>query len=281
MSEPRRLLTDVEGATPFERDLLESYAAEQPSAAARARALGIATVAAGTVATIGATAGAAGAAAPKAAGLAGLAIVKWVLVGVAVAGSATAAVVAVRSDHDRAPLAVTASPAAPPTAPTAPRATPAPTTATPATPEPVVEPLAISPADLEAAPAVAAPVGPSGHVASATVAAVAPAPPVTAAPSGGSLPAEIAALDRARRSLESGDPAQALAQVDAYEARYPNGTFSEEAEVLRIEALVKRGDRTRAASVGQRFLAAHPASPHAPRIRAILSPSNPATTTLP
>lgn len=280
MSEPRRLLTDVEGATPFERDLLESYAAEQPSAAARARALGIATVAAGTVATIGA-AGAAGAAAPKAAGLAGLAIVKWVLVGVAVAGSATAAVVAVRSDHDRAPLAVTASPAAPPAAVTAARATPAPT---PAPPEPVVEPLPISPADLEAAPAVAAPVTPSAHVVSApvvTVAAVAPAPPVTAAPSGGSLPAEIAALDRARRSLESGDPAQALAQADAYEARYPSGTFSEEAEVVRIEALVKRGDRTRAASVGQRFLAAHPASPHAPRIRAILSPSNPASPPLP
>ncbi len=270
MTEPRRLLTDLEGATPFERDLLESYAAEQPSAAAKARALGIATVAAGTVAAIG-IAGA-GATAPKAAGLAGLAVAKWVLIGVAVAASATAAVVVVRSDRSRDPAAVTtASTAAPPSAATAATAAgraPAPTTA-PATVEPAAEPPPISPADLKAAPPVVTPSAPStGHI------AVAPVAPATV-PSGGSLPAEIAALDRARTSLEGGDPAQALVQVDAYEARYPNGTFSEEAEVLRIEALVKRGERARAASVGQRFLAAHPSSPHAPRIRAILLPSKP------
>jgi TolA-binding protein len=134
----------------------------------------------------------------------------------------------------------------------------------------VVEPPAISPGDLKAAPSVRAPSTAAPRAAATTSVA-----PVAAAPAGGSLPAEIAALDRARKALEGGDPAQALGLVDAYEAQYPNGTFSEEAEVLRVEALAKRGDRARATAAGQRFLAAHPTSPHAARIRAILAPSNP------
>ncbi len=262
MSEPRRLLSDPDGATPFERGLLESYSAEQPSAAARTRALGIASVAAGTVATIGVAAGA-GAAAPKAAGLAGLAVFKWVVIGVAVAGAATAVVV-VRPDPE--PV-VTTSTKASPVAPAKATAAVAPTPQVTAVAEAMVEPPAISPADLRAAPSAPAPVA---QRATATPVAAAPA-----APASGSLPAEIAALDRARKALEGGDPAQALTLVDAYESQYPNGTFSEEAEVLRIEALAKRGDRARATSAGQRFLAAHPTSPHAARIRAILTPSNP------
>ena len=262
MSEPRRLLSDPDGATPFERGLLESYSAEQPSAAAHTRALGIASVAAGTVATIGVAAGA-GAAAPKAAGLAGLAVFKWVVIGVAVAGAATAVVV-VRPDPE--PV-VTTSTKASPVAPAKATAAVAPPPQVTAVAEAMVEPPAISPADLRAAPSAPAPVA---QRATATPVAAAPA-----APASGSLPAEIAALDRARKALEGGDPAQALTLVDAYESQYPNGTFSEEAEVLRIEALAKRGDRARATSAGQRFLAAHPTSPHAARIRAILTPSNP------
>lgn len=264
MSEPRRLLSDPDGATPFERGLLESYSAEQPSAAARTRALGIASVAAGTVATIGVAAGA-GAAAPKAAGLAGLAVFKWVVIGVAVAGAATAVVV-VRPDYEPV-VVVTTSTKASPVAPAKATAAVAPTPQVTAVAEVMVEPPAISPADLRAAPSAPAPVA---QRATATPVAAAPA-----APASGSLPAEIAALDRARKALEGGDPAQALDRVDAYELQYPNGTFSEEAEVLRIEALAKRGDRARATSAGQRFLAAHPTSPHAARIRAILTPSIP------
>ena len=262
MSEPRRLLSDPDGATPFERGLLESYSAEQPSAAARTRALGIASVAAGTVATIGVAAGA-GAAAPKAAGLAGLAVFKWVVIGVAVAGAATTVVV-VRPDPEPV-VVVTTSTKASPVAPAKATAAVAPTPQVTAAAEARVEPPAISPADLRAAPSAPAPVAPR-----ATPVAAAPA-----APASGSLPAEIAALDRARKALEGGDPAQALTLVDAYQSQYPNGTFSEEAEVLRIEALAKRGDRARATSAGQRFLAAHPTSPHAARIRAILTLSNP------
>ena len=262
MSEPRRLLSDPDGATPFERGLLESYSAEQPSAAARTRALGIASVAAGTVATIGVAAGA-GAAAPKAAGLAGLAVFKWVVIGVAVAGAATTVVV-VRPDPEPV-VVVTTSTKASTVAPAKATAAVAPTPQVTAAAEAMVEPPAISPADLRAAPSAPAPVAPR-----ATPVAAAPA-----APASGSLPAEIAALDRARKALEGGDPAQALTLVDAYQSQYPNGTFSEEAEVLRIEALAKRGDRARATSAGQRFLAAHPTSPHAARIRAILTLSNP------
>jgi hypothetical protein len=236
VSEPRRLVSDPEGATEFERELLESWSAEQPSAAARARALGIASVAAGSVLGAGAAA-----AAPKALSAS---LTKWLIVGLALAGATAAAVVALR--HEPAPVAVVAPPVPAP---------PVPVAAPPATKE---EPT-IAIADLKSATPVAAP-----H------AAVAPP-----AASGGTLAAEIAALDEARRSLRDGDPARTLAHVDAYERRFPAGAFTEEAEVLRIEALVRSGDRARAVAVGQRFLAARPTSPHAARIRAILPASTP------
>jgi hypothetical protein len=84
------------------------------------------------------------------------------------------------------------------------------------------------------------------------------------------LAEEIAAIDRARSALTDGDPTRSLRLIDRYEQRFRNGAFVEEAEVLRIEAHLRRGERTAASRVGARFLAAHPSSLHAARVRALL-----------
>lgn len=268
MSDPRRILDGPE-ASPFERELLESWSAEQPSAASRARALAIAGAAAGTLAaaataasasTTGAGA-AAGAAAPNAAG-AGLAVsLKWGFLFAFVAASAVAGIVVLGGSHaSEAPPAATGTTTAAATAVT---------TVEPTNPSaPAVEPKALSPADLPPAAAPAAVPAPSPNARASAAAAAAPS-------SESSLSGEIAAFDRARAAFDAGDSDRALALVDAYEKRFPAGTFVQEAEVLRVQALSRKGDAAGARRAGQRFLAAHPTSPHAARIRAILDSSSP------
>lgn len=87
-----------------------------------------------------------------------------------------------------------------------------------------------------------------------------------------SLTDQVAAIDHARTTLEGGDESNAIAQVDAYEARYADGAFRQEAELLRIDALDKRGEREKATAAGRRFLKAYPKSPHAARVRALITP---------
>jgi outer membrane protein assembly factor BamD (BamD/ComL family) len=58
--------------------------------------------------------------------------------------------------------------------------------------------------------------------------------------------------------------------VDAYEAEYPGGAFTQEAEVVRVDALVREGNRAEAERAGKRFLSAYPKSPHAARVRTLL-----------
>jgi hypothetical protein len=270
MSEPRRLL-DGPATTPFERGLLESWASEQPSPAARARALSIAGVAAGTLAAAtAATAAAAstsGAAAGAGVGVA--AIAKWGVLLALVVGSAVGGVLVLSSartadapPRDAPPGAVPTSSLATATM-TALAAQPSPIAPTP-TPPPSGEPKVVSPADLPAAAPAAAP-------------AALPVATVPAATSGAtatrSFAEEIASFDRARAALDAGDSDRAIALVETYERRFPAGTFLQEAEVLRVQALTRKGDSASARRVGQRFLAAHPTSPHAARIRAILDES--------
>lgn len=142
--------------------------------------------------------------------------------------------------------------AAPATAP----ATPAATTNTPArAPAP---PLAPGVPSAEPSRAEAAPLPRSS-------ARPAPAPSAS-----GDLREEIALLDRARSAVRAGDGSGALAVLSDYQRRFPRGTFSQEATVLRVEALAKSGQMSGARQLGQRFLAAHPESPHAERIERLL-----------
>ncbi len=68
-----------------------------------------------------------------------------------------------------------------------------------------------------------------------------------------SLADQIAAVDRARAELENGDPRGARKLADAYESEYPGGAFTQEAEVVRIDALVHEGNRDAAERAGKTF----------------------------
>ena len=84
------------------------------------------------------------------------------------------------------------------------------------------------------------------------------------------LESEIAAVDLARGQAASGDWAGALRSLDAHNRRYPNGVLSEEADLLRLEAVAAERENAVAALLAQRFLVRHPASVHAETVRSLL-----------
>jgi hypothetical protein len=257
MSDPQRLL--AEGANDFERDLLRSWEVEQPNDAARARVLaaaglGVAVTAAATATKLGAAAG--GSIAPKAIASAGGAVIaKWLAVG-AVGLAITGATVGyvrhaarVRRAEEAAARAATPENAVASSAPVS-----APVAASATAPDGTPEAVPVAPAS----PHTRSRVNPREH-------GSAPGAP-------GALGEQVSALDSAHRALAAGDAASAIRQLDEYEARFPEGALVDEAEVLRVEALVATGDRAAAERAGQRFLAAHPNSPHATRVRALIAP---------
>jgi len=74
---------------------------------------------------------------------------------------------------------------------------------------------------------------------------------------GSSLAEQVQSLDRARVALGSGDSSSALREIAHY-------------RVLEIEALAARGERSLAATRAADFVAAHPDSPQADRLRALI-----------
>lgn len=90
-----------------------------------------------------------------------------------------------------------------------------------------------------------------------------------------SLPEQVQSLDRARVALGSGDAGTALAEIAHYRQAWPNGVFLTEASVLEIEALAKRGESALAAQRAQAFVEAHPDSPQAERLRALIPAARP------
>jgi hypothetical protein len=96
-------------------------------------------------------------------------------------------------------------------------------------------------------------------------AVVPPAPPALA------LKREVELLDGARRALRVGDSEQAERALREHAREFGGGVLGPEAEVLRMEVLLKRGDRAGAAAAARSFLARVPKSPHAGRVRALLA----------
>jgi hypothetical protein len=92
---------------------------------------------------------------------------------------------------------------------------------------------------------------------------------VAAAESVDTLREEARTLDGARNRLASGDPAASLQRLADYDRRFTNGSLHEEALLLRIEALVRLGNRTDARSLATRFLKAYPTSVHAERVKSL------------
>ena len=244
MNDPDRLLTS-QTTSSFDKELLESWSEQGPSEDARRNVLGLA----GAAAAAG-VAAATTSIAPKALG-AGVGLIgKWLSVGLAMALVVSTGVVLVRK---------TASPPTPSPPSTtevvhasSPRMQPTPQTQ----PAPFV-PSTISDANRQ-------PV----QQASVPSATVHPHTPPTATAS--HLAVEIALLDQARQTLAGGGASKALATLDDYDHQFPNGALAQEAQVLRIEALDASGDHAGARTHGDRFLAAHPTSPHARHVREVL-----------
>jgi hypothetical protein len=125
--------------------------------------------------------------------------------------------------------------------------------------------LVTAPAAPGAAPA-AAPVAPPATDVPPAAVVVAESPPPAQAPPGES---ELALLDRARTRVGS-DPAGAMRALDEHRARFPNGTFAQEREVLAIETLVRLGRRQEAKARADAFGRAFPTSAHRRRIAVLL-----------
>lgn len=260
MSDPVRLLSRDGGATDFERELLGSWEGEQPTDEARTKVLAIAGLAAGAAGLSAATgavgkASAAGSSiAPKALAVGTASLAKWIVVGTVAAAAAGVTIYYGVARNAPSPVA-TAGGSAPQ------RSTSESIESAPLPPVSAALPALSAPLSTKAVPEVSSARGasPSRRALSEK------------ATSDDALGEEVSFLDHARRALAGGDPAGALRQLDAFDARFPRGSLVEEAEVVRVEALLAEDDRASAAKVAARFLAAHPTSPHAARIRALLA----------
>lgn len=97
---------------------------------------------------------------------------------------------------------------------------------------------------------------------------VAATPP--AAPSG--LSSESAGVTEVRAKLRAGDAGGALALLSAMQRQFGAGRMSEDRAVLTIDALAASGNTAAARASADAFLAAHPKSPFASRVRAHATP---------
>jgi hypothetical protein len=240
MKDLSRLLEE-QGTDPLEADLLRLARSEGPSGESRRRilaGLGVA-VAAGTVSQ-------SSAAATKTTGVASRTGLKWGI-GSALGVGAGVAAFLLFSHH-------------------APKAEPAPVSApvTAAAPTPDPTPLATLAAP-NAAPSAQVtkledlPTLPDSSATDASHAVAAP-----------SLADEVAAIKSAKSALASGNAAQSLRELDAYRSHFPHGRLTQEASVVRIEALLKSGNQAAANAAADRFLAAHADSPYAARVHSLI-----------
>jgi TolA-binding protein len=131
---------------------------------------------------------------------------------------------------------------------------------------------------------VALPPAPAPAVAEAAP-AVSPLPPVEAAPApvtpavrgarpdasaaDADLGEQIRLIEAARAGVSSHDAKGATAALDQYAAKFPRGSFGQEAMVLRIRAIDQAGDSARASALAKSFVARFPNSPHVARLKPI------------
>jgi hypothetical protein len=82
--------------------------------------------------------------------------------------------------------------------------------------------------------------------------------------------AQLAQLAAIRKALAAKQPAVALAELDQFSRDYPGSPLTEEALVLRIEALQALGRSQAAAALAKDFLASRPSSVYAARVRMLI-----------
>ncbi len=260
MSDPRRLVEEGDlGAS------LLSAARVLDADDARARKialLGVAASGAGvTAASIAARV------LPKS--LAAALLTKSVVLGLVVAIAVTSGGVLAALSHARSSsVAVTTAP--PRVAPSPPVL---PAAATESPPEPV-EALSGPVAPQSTTPTVQARAAVPSAV-DADPAKPAEAPAVASSPPQSHLADEVASLQQARSELLAGQPARALATLEAHQKQFPHGLLGIEAEVLRIEALARSGHANVATARARRFIALHPNTPYGVRLQALTGDAAP------
>jgi hypothetical protein len=134
-----------------------------------------------------------------------------------------------------------------------------------------VAPVAPSPSP-RSTPAVVAPIAPT-----TPPVITAPSPPVIAAPppprvlaprvERDDLPAELRWIERAQSALAADDPAAAQAALRAHGRLFPHGHLAEEREALAVQVLCASGRADEARQAAADFVARHPTSPQAARVR--------------
>ena len=264
---------DRDDADALERRLASSWKTDGPSPAAKAATLAMFAAGAGAGAALaaGAKGGAVTAKVAAAAGWSFAAKVGVGVLAVAAAGSvATFVATVATTPASRVPVAVSA--AAPvEAAPIAARTNASASSDTTRDPAPGVAPVAVTslPSVVVAVPSVAT----AAPVTSSTITNPTPTPVVSAAAAARpdvALEEQVRAIDGARAALDRGDAAGCLAALARYDQAFPNGMLSQEASLLRVQALMKRGDRAGARDVAERFLASHASSPHEQKMRRLL-----------
>ena len=265
MKPPRRILDDGDE---WARELISSARTDVPSEQFRrrlARQLGVAAGAAGVSSVASAKAVAAGI------------WLKWMAIGatasVLTLGGATTIVSIQGNAPDTAAQvgagiaaagqsALQAQPTIPPTLPfPTPDAAPTDSMASTAAPRRQLTPLTNNlrgrPVD-RTTPLPSAP-----PVAQSAVARSDAAAPAT------TLGEELAAINSVRAALAGKSAQTALRSLDEYASNYPNGHFTTEALILRVTALSALGDHASAKRLADDFLARHPDSPYARRLRSL------------
>lgn len=274
--------------TELEALLLQSAEDDEPAAEALEKvgaALGVgaaALAAASAGSALAGQAAAAGHAVALSKPLTFLSLAKWLAVGIG-AGIATGGVaqVASRAVEPTPAATVTAAPVlAPPSTVTplapAPRAEatiPAPELAPESSAVPPASTATFAPLPAATAAAAAVPTAAPAQTGSATFDA--PAANAVGAPVStldkSTLGDETKALDGARAALAEGRAAQALTGLDAYGAKWPAGALRAEAALLRVDALLRLGNRAAAEREANALISAAPSSRYATRARTLLA----------
>jgi hypothetical protein len=271
MSDPPRLSATHSGLTAA---MLDSARDDQPPPSARQRALVAFGAGTGAILTATMAEGGAGLAASGASVATGAKVATWIAIAKWAGGGAVVAVctaAAVANVSPRAPTVRIEPTAVVSPVPGPVTETTAPATAPFATVDSVPAVVATSP-DLVTGPALRGPQpSPSRATRAAppTMGADTAIEPPARAPDA-SLAEEVGWLDRASASIRSGDAERGLQVLDEYKGRFPAGVLTPESQVLRIEALVRKGNRVDATRLGESFLARTPQSALAARVRSLL-----------
>jgi hypothetical protein len=98
-----------------------------------------------------------------------------------------------------------------------------------------------------------------------------------ASPSAGeaTIDEEVQLIKEAQAALRAGDATGALARTDEHSRRFPTGKLASARAVTRMMALCQAGRQDQARLEADRFLAAHPGSPYADRVKGICAPRKP------